>query len=116
MPIPAMPPLVPLDPPLQVVLVAPRIPPDTGNVARTCDVTGSRRHLVGPVGFDLSERSLRRAGPDDWRDVAPEVYHDWPATWPDRCVGLPMLPGQRSLDLAVAVGIAVYEAIRTLSR
>ena len=166
MPIPAMPPLVPLDPPLQVVLVAPRIPPNTGNVARTCAVTGSRLHLVGPVGFDLSERSLRRAGLDYWRDVAPEVYHDWPDfearalrgradrmhlftaragrsalgaayapgdflvfgqeqlglppalldAWPERCVGLPMLPGQRSLNLAVAVGVAVYQAIRALSR
>ena len=68
----------PLDPPLQVVLVAPQIPPNTGNVARTCAVTGSRLHLVGPLGFSLDEKDLRRAGLDYWRDVAPEVHRDWP--------------------------------------
>ena len=67
----------PLDPPLQVVLVAPQIPPNTGNVARTCAVTGSRLHLVGPLGFSLDEKDLRRAGLDYWRDVAPEVHRDW---------------------------------------
>src|SRR6266508_6865786 len=77
-PMPPMPTLTPLDPPLQVVLVSPRIPPNTGNVARTCAVTGCRLHLVGPIGFDLSDRELRRAGLDYWREVAPEVYHDWP--------------------------------------
>jgi len=70
--------LPPLDPPLQVVLVAPQIPPNTGNVARTCAVTGSRLHLVGPLGFSLDEKDLRRAGLDYWRDVAPEVHRDWP--------------------------------------
>jgi tRNA (cytidine/uridine-2'-O-)-methyltransferase len=73
-----MPTLPPLDPPLQVVLVSPQIPPNTGNVARTCAVTGSRLHLVGPLGFSLDEKDLRRAGLDYWRDVAPEVYRDWP--------------------------------------
>jgi tRNA(Leu) C34 or U34 (ribose-2'-O)-methylase TrmL len=72
MPIPAMPALAPLDPPLQVVLVSPQIPPNTGNVARTCAVAGAGLHLVGPLGFDLSDRSLRRAGLDYCRDVAPE--------------------------------------------
>jgi tRNA (cytidine/uridine-2'-O-)-methyltransferase len=72
-----MPTLPPLDPPLQVVLVAPQIPPNTGNVARTCAVTGSRLHLVGPLGFSLDEKDLRRAGLDYWRDVAPEVHRDW---------------------------------------
>jgi tRNA (cytidine/uridine-2'-O-)-methyltransferase len=73
-----MPTLPPLDPPLQVVLVSPQIPPNTGNVARTCAVTGSRLHLVGPLGFSLDEKDLRRAGLDYWRDVAPEVHRDWP--------------------------------------
>jgi tRNA (cytidine/uridine-2'-O-)-methyltransferase len=72
-----MPTLPPLDPPLQVVLVSPQIPPNTGNVARTCAVTGSRLHLVGPLGFSLDEKDLRRAGLDYWRDVAPEVHRDW---------------------------------------
>jgi tRNA (cytidine/uridine-2'-O-)-methyltransferase len=72
-----MPTLSPLDPPLQVVLVSPQIPPNTGNVARTCAVTGARLHLVGPLGFSLDEKDLRRAGLDYWNEVSPEVYRDW---------------------------------------
>src|SRR5512138_3783574 len=72
-----MPILRPPLPPLNVVLVAPQIPPNTGNVARTCAVTGSRLHLVGPLGFSLDEKQLRRAGLDYWQDVAPEIYPDW---------------------------------------
>jgi len=64
-------------PPLQVVLVAPQIPPNTGNVARTCAVTGSGLHLVGPLGFSLDEKDLRRAGLDYWRELRPHVYGDW---------------------------------------
>ncbi len=73
-----MPTLPPVDPPLQVVLVSPRIPPNTGNVARTCAVTGSRLHLVGPLGFSLDDKDLRRAGLDYWREIAPELHRDWP--------------------------------------
>jgi tRNA (cytidine/uridine-2'-O-)-methyltransferase len=73
-----MPPWLPIDPPLCVVLVSPQIPPNTGNVARTCAVTGSRLHLVGPLGFSLGEKELRRAGLDYWEDVSPEVHRDWP--------------------------------------
>ncbi|HEX9307622.1 MAG TPA: tRNA (cytidine(34)-2'-O)-methyltransferase [Anaeromyxobacter sp.] len=73
-----MPTLTPLDPPLQVVLVSPRIPPNTGNVVRTCAVTGCRLHLVGPLGFSLDDKDLRRAGLDYWRELAPEVHRDWP--------------------------------------
>jgi tRNA (cytidine/uridine-2'-O-)-methyltransferase len=72
-----MPALRPLDPPLHVVLVSPQIPPNTGNVARSCAVTGARLHLVGPLGFSLDEKELRRAGLDYWRDVSPAVYRDW---------------------------------------
>ena len=57
--------------------MSPQIPPNTGNVARTCAVTGARLHLVGPLGFSLEDRHLRRAGLDYWSDVAPEVYRDW---------------------------------------
>ena len=72
-----MPVLTPAEPPFHVVLVSPQIPPNTGNVARTCAVTGARLHLVGPLGFSLEDRHLRRAGLDYWSDVAPEVYRDW---------------------------------------
>lgn len=78
MPTPPMPELAPVLPPLQIVLVSPQIPPNTGNVARTCAVTGARLHLVGPLGFSLEEKELRRAGLDYWSEVSPEVHRDWP--------------------------------------
>src|SRR5271156_4591165 len=52
--------------PLQVVLVEPQIPPNTGNVARLCAVTGCRLHLVGPLGFSIADKDMRRAGLDYW--------------------------------------------------
>jgi tRNA (cytidine/uridine-2'-O-)-methyltransferase len=160
-----MPDLFPATPPLEVVLVAPQIPPNTGNVARTCAVTGCRLHLVGPLGFSLDEKELRRAGLDYWDGVEVLVHESWsvfearvlqgrperlhlftaregrslfecrfapgdllvfgqeqlglpPAllsAWPERRVAIPMLPGQRSLNLAVAAGVGVYAAIRSLS-
>jgi tRNA (cytidine/uridine-2'-O-)-methyltransferase len=153
--------LPPLDPPLQVVLVHPLIPPNTGNVARTCAVTGCALHLVGPLGFSLDDASLRRAGLDYWEALAPTVHADWAAfeasqlrgqperlhlfsgraarslfevrfapgdwlvfgqeqlglppalldAWPGRQVAIPMRAGQRSLNLAVAVGVGVYAAL-----
>ena len=54
---------------LNVVLVEPEIPQNTGNIARTCACTGARLHLVEPMGFRLTERNLRRAGCDYWGDV-----------------------------------------------
>ncbi|AFZ02920.1 tRNA (cytidine(34)-2'-O)-methyltransferase [Calothrix sp. PCC 6303] len=50
----------------QVVLVHPLIPPNTGNIARTCAATGTELHLVAPLGFELSDRYLKRAGLDYW--------------------------------------------------
>ena len=55
--------------PLHVVLVHPQIPPNTGNIARLCAVTGSRLHLIAPLGFSLDEKHLRRAGLDYWDKV-----------------------------------------------
>ena len=72
-----MPALSPLEFPLQVVLVSPQIPPNVGNAARTCAVTGSRLHLVGPLGFSLDDRHLRRAGLDYWPEAHPALYRDW---------------------------------------
>lgn len=51
---------------LNIVLVEPRIPENTGNIARTCAVTGARLHLVRPLGFEISDRHLKRAGLDYW--------------------------------------------------
>ena len=56
-------------PPMNIVLVHPQIPPNTGNVARLCAVTGSRLHLIAPLGFSLDDKLLRRAGLDYWDKV-----------------------------------------------
>ena len=56
-------------PPLNVVLVEPQIPPNTGNVARLCAATGCRLILTGELGFDLSDSALKRAGLDYWEHV-----------------------------------------------
>lgn len=54
---------------LNIVLIEPEIPPNTGNVARLCAATKCRLHLVGPLGFELSDRTLKRAGMDYWQHV-----------------------------------------------
>lgn len=54
------------DAPLHIVLVEPQIPPNTGNVARLCAATGCALHLVGPLGFSVDDRDLKRAGLDYW--------------------------------------------------
>ena len=53
----------------QIVLVNPLIPPNTGNIARTCAATRTPLHLVGPLGFEISDRQLKRAGLDYWEFV-----------------------------------------------
>jgi tRNA (cytidine/uridine-2'-O-)-methyltransferase len=167
-----MPTLAPPTPPFHIVLVSPQIPPNVGNAARTCAVTGSHLHLVGPLAFSLDDRHLRRAGLDYWPDVQHVLYRDWqefearalggqspgrsaverlhlftarasrsafdatfapgdflvfgreehglpPAlltAWPERQVGIPLLPGKRSLNLAVAIGVALYLGLAQLSR
>lgn len=57
------------NPALQVVLIEPEIPPNTGNIARLCAATGSQFNLVGQLGFRLHDRALRRAGVDYWNEV-----------------------------------------------
>ena len=54
---------------LHVVLIEPEIPPNTGNIGRLCLATGARLHLVGPLGFSLEDKALRRAGLDYWHQV-----------------------------------------------
>jgi tRNA (cytidine/uridine-2'-O-)-methyltransferase len=54
---------------LHVVLVEPEIPPNTGNIGRLCLATNSRLHLVGKLGFNIDDATLRRAGLDYWKDV-----------------------------------------------
>ena len=54
---------------LNIVLIEPQIPQNTGNIARTCAVTGSKLHLVYPMGFKIDDKKLKRAGLDYWHDL-----------------------------------------------
>ena len=141
-----------------VVLVEPEIPPNTGNVGRLCLATGSTLHLVGPLGFSLDDRQLKRAGLDYWDEVdvrewssldelqraiesARFFYLTTKAKQPyfevrfrpkdflvfgretkglpervlnenrESCITIPM-HGTRSLNLATAVAIVLFEAMR----
>ena len=89
---------------LQVALVEPEIPPNTGNVGRLCAATGSRLHLVGRLGFQTDDKTLKRAGMDYWEHL------DWKrhATFAD-------LEGYlRSINLATAVAVGLYEGLRQI--
>ncbi len=144
----------------EIVLVEPEIPPNTGNVIRLSANTGCRLHLVKPLGFDLSDKQMRRAGLDYHEYAELVVHDDWPgllraiagrrrfafttraarnyaeiafrpgdvfvfgpetrglpaellADFADEArLRLPMLPGQRSLNLSNAVAVTVFEAWR----
>ena len=145
---------------VDVVLVNPEIPPNTGNVIRLCANTGTPLHLVEPLGFTLEDRQLRRAGLDYHEMANVTVHADWEACRavlggrrmlafttrggvrldairfsqgdvlvfgaetagldeglldsfaPGNRVRLPMVPGNRSLNLSNAVAVAVFEAWR----
>ncbi|MCA1809290.1 MAG: tRNA (cytidine(34)-2'-O)-methyltransferase [Lentisphaerae bacterium] len=154
--------LVPPAPPLRVVLLEPEIPPNTGNIARLCAATATPLHLVGPLGFKLTDAAVRRAGLDYWhevqltrhadmrdffRAVPPEQCHffstsgrrshtsaayvpgaalvfgsesrglpdDLLAAHAARVWSIPMFRGGvRSLNLATATAVVLYEALRQL--
>jgi len=61
---------------LNIVLVEPEIPQNCGNIARTCAATGSRLHLIKPLGFDISDKAVKRAGLDYWHLVDVRVYEN----------------------------------------
>ena len=141
-----------------VVLVEPEIPPNTGNVGRLCLATRSTLHLVGPLGFSIDDRQLKRAGLDYWDEIEVRewssldelrranassrfFYLTTKATQPyfevsfrpkdflvfgretkglpervlqenrESCITIPM-HGTRSLNLATAVAIVLFEAMR----
>jgi len=147
--------------PLHVALIQPRIPPNTGNIARLCAATDSPLHLIGPLGFSLDDAQLKRAGLDYWDKVDVWVHPDWfafrdaisrdrclyfsanaerdyrsapfrantclvfgseteglPARilekHPARCYRIPMPGRVRSLNLANAVSVVLYEGLRQL--
>ena len=145
---------------LHIVLIAPEIPPNTGNVGRLCLATGAHLHLVKPLGFSIGDRELKRAGLDYWKEVRVTVWESfadlqaaqpadaryfflttkterayWDARFADgdflvfgretkglpeallernagQCLTIPMSGSTRSLNLATAVGIVLYEAVR----
>lgn len=146
-------------PAFEVVLHRPEIPPNTGSVARLCACTGSRLHLVAPLGFSIDDTKLKRAGLDYWRHVFVATYSSldevieahpgrsahlftgktsrsiWEVSispgdllvfgsesvglpdeiierHADKTVAIPMLEARRSLNLASAVSVAVYEGLR----
>jgi len=71
--------------PLNIVLVSPEIPPNTGNVARLCAVTGSKLILIEPLGFSIADRDLKRAGLDYWDKVFVSLhksYDDYLCAYP----------------------------------
>jgi tRNA (cytidine/uridine-2'-O-)-methyltransferase len=147
---------------LHIALIEPKIPPNTGNIARLCAATDSSLHLIEPLGFAVDDASLKRAGLDYWDSVDLWVHPGWRAfrdamsrelclyfsakaarpltearfqtnsvlifgnetdgmpdrileKYPDRCYTIPMQSGKvRSLNLATAAGIVLYEALRQL--
>lgn len=156
------------DPLFEVVLFEPEIPNNTGNIGRTCLAMGSTLHLIEPLGFDLTEKAMRRAGLDYWPRLAPRVHVSWEAyleatgpasRWyfstrpstaqaatppyrapfargdhlvfgpetrglprelveqaPESVLSFPMMPGERSLNLATAVCSALTEGVRQLAQ
>ena len=71
---------------MNIVLLEPEIPPNTGNVARLCAATKSTLHLIEPFGFKLDDTQLKRAGMDYWQHV---TWHRW-KNWGAFCEGLPV--------------------------
>jgi tRNA (cytidine/uridine-2'-O-)-methyltransferase len=63
--------------PFHIILHQPEIPQNTGSIGRLCVSTGSRLHLIHPLGFDTSDYYLRRAGLDYWEKLAPTHYENW---------------------------------------
>lgn len=62
---------------MNIVLLEPEIPANTGNIGRTCVATGTTLHLIEPLGFDISDKAVRRAGMDYWKDLDLKVYPNY---------------------------------------
>ena len=91
---------------MHIVLHEPEIPSNTGNIARTCACTGADLHLIRPLGFELDEKKLRRAGLDYWDKLQVYVYdsfEDYRAAFPDR----PLYP------FMLDASIPLQEAVKT---
>jgi len=64
---------------LHVVLYCPEIPQNTGNIGRMCAITGSRLHIIEPMGFTITDKHLRRSGMDYWKSLDVHMHADWDA-------------------------------------
>ncbi len=62
---------------INIVLYCPEIPQNTGNISRTCAVTGARLHIIKPIGFEISDRTLKRAGLDYWSELDVTYYENY---------------------------------------
>ena len=62
---------------MNIVLLEPEIPANTGNIGRTCVATGTKLHLIEPMGFRLNEKQIKRAGLDYWKDLDYTVYDSY---------------------------------------
>ena len=91
---------------LHIVFVEPEIPPNTGNIARTCAATGTVLHLVKPLGFSIEDKALKRAGLDYWPFVKLEI-HDSLDDFMDRYGD-----GNRRLFLETTKGGKIYADIK----
>jgi len=90
---------------LNIVMVEPEIPQNTGNIARTCAITGAKLHLVYPLGFDISEKALKRAGLDYWDKLEIEKHNsleDFLAKYP---------PENHNMFFATTKGKTMYTDI-----
>ena len=86
---------------INVVLVEPEIPQNTGNIARTCVLTDSKLHLIKPLGFELDEKHLKRAGLDYWKYLDLEVhesYEDFMKKYGDQKIYLASTHGSEYYD------------------
>jgi len=148
---------------LNIALIQPQIPPNTGSIARLCVATDTPLHLIEPLGFSIADAEVRRAGLDYWDRLDLWVHPDWFAfrdamnrgrclyfsakatesylnapyrsnsclvfgsetegmplrileKHPDQCFTIPMTGPVRSLNLANAVSIVLYEALRQTGR
>lgn len=88
---------------MNIVLLEPEIPSNTGNIARTCVCTNTRLHLIRPLGFSLSEKQLKRAGMDYWDKLDLTVYDsydDFCKAQPDARIFYATTKGQKRYDQA----------------
>ncbi len=88
--------------PLHIVLFEPEIPPNTGNIARLCACTTCQLHLVHPLGFDITDKHLKRAGLDYWPYLNVQEHADWAAA-------REVLKGHRWFALSTKAGNSLWE-------